>query len=117
MSTPAWFDPQVADNSRGLRSVHDQRWTRPNRRPPVMVDTMRRPRPLDSLTPEERELFDAQLSAYEAAVALVQEHNAYAELKLLTGTEIDEAVHLMAVRDQEAQFIARRAKWRNLRAR
>lgn len=82
-----------------------------------MVDEMRDPRPLDSLSAAERELFDAQLGAYEAAVALVQEHNAFAELKLLTSTQIDESVHLLAVRDQEAQFVARRAKWRNLRAR
>jgi hypothetical protein len=117
VNEPIWFDPRISDNSHGLRSPADQWFTRPERRPVVMVDTMRHPRPLGSLTAEERELFDAQLATYEAAVALVQEHNAFAELSLIVGARIDESVHFMAVRDQEAQFVARRAKWRNLRAR
>ena len=55
----------------GYRAPTDPRRVLIERRPPVEVDAMRRPRSLGDLTPAEQHLYAAQLAAYRAALELI----------------------------------------------
>jgi hypothetical protein len=84
------------------------------RRKAVVVDGKRNPRVLSRLTSVERELFFAQLAAYEAAVAYVHSIDAFRDVNQYANPAESE-MHRAGVHQHETDWLIARDHWEFLR--
>jgi hypothetical protein len=84
------------------------------RRPVAMVDAYRRPRPLESLSPREVDLFAAQLAMFRAAVALICEEDAFREVGQY-GDLHECKRHLETIKARKLAWDIARDEWEFLR--
>lgn len=97
-----------------FRTLSDPALILPERRTAVVVDGKRNPRALGRLTEVERELFFAQLAAYEAAVAYVHSIDAFRDVNQYAGP-VESEVHRAGVHQHQANWTVARDHWRLLR--
>jgi hypothetical protein len=98
-----------------FRTLSDPALILPERRTAIVVDGKRNPRVLGRLTEVERELFFAQLAAYEAGVSYVHSIDAFRE----RGQHAEPGQvepHMLDLRTHEADWTVARDHWRFLRA-
>lgn len=99
-----------------FRTLRDASRILVERRPETIADQDRHPRVVDTMAPRERELFYAQLHAYEAAVAYVHSIDAFREIWQYEKDGFLSEMHRTRLFEAHlAEWLAARDRWRFLR--